>query len=238
MSGYTRRQLKEDKFAETAQGAAHWATGHRLVLAWVIGLAVVVVLATAGIVAWRGRQSEQANLELSAAMRTFNAQLRAPGTPAGENGPSFTSMAERGTAAAKEFQAIADKYSSVKPGKIAGYMQGVALIQTGDNAAAERQLKAAADSGDKDVAALAKMALASIYRASNRVSDAAAIYNDLKQHPTSSVSKAQALLELAEMYEKTDPQQAASIYQQLQKENPQSAAAQVASQKLAKSRQN
>jgi TolA-binding protein len=117
-------------------------------------------------------------------------------------------------------------------------MQGVALIQSGDNAAAERQLKAAADSGDKDVAALAKMALASIYRASNRISDAAAIYNDLKQHPTSSVSKAQALLELAEMYEKTDPQQAASIYQQLQKENPQSAAAQVAAQKLAKSRQN
>ncbi len=207
-----------------------------MVLAVVISLVLVVVLATAGIIAWRSNQSEQANLALSSAMRTFNAQLRAPGTPANDNSLSFTSMAERGKAAAREFQEIADKYSSVKPGKIARYMQGVALLQAGDNAGAERQLKAAADSGDKDVAALAKMAQASIYRAANRISDAAAIYNDLKQHPTASVSKAQALLELAEMYEKTDPQQATSIYQQLQKENPQSAAAQVASQKLAKSK--
>jgi len=79
-----------------------------------------------------------------------------------------------------------------------------------------------------DVAALAKMALASMYRGTNRAPEAIAIYKDLSEHPTVTVSKSQAQLELAEMYESTDPQQATLIYQQLQKDDPRSPAAQLA----------
>ncbi|MGC2697316.1 MAG: tetratricopeptide repeat protein [Candidatus Angelobacter sp.] len=235
MPGYTRRQLKEDKFAETAQGAALWATGHRRIVVVSVGLIIVAVLAVAGFITWRNRQIDQANAELTAAMRTFEAPLRPAGTPAGDT-PSFTSITERARAAEKEFKAIADKHSWVPPGKIARFLDGVALRQAGDTAGAERELKTAADSNDKDVAALAKMALASLYRATNRQGDATNIYKDIAQHPTSTVSKAAAQLELAEMYEKNDPQQATSIYQQLQKDDPQSAAAQVATQKLARSK--
>jgi thioredoxin-like negative regulator of GroEL len=113
-------------------------------------------------------------------------------------------------------------------------MSGVALLQAGDKAGAEQELKEAANFSDKDVAALAKMALASIYRGTNRAAEAIAIYKDLSEHPTVTVSKSQAQLELAEMYETTDPQQATLIYQQLQKDDPRSPAAQVAGQKLAK----
>jgi predicted negative regulator of RcsB-dependent stress response len=231
--GYTRRQLKEDKFAETAQGAALWATGHRKTLIWGLGAIIVIVLAAAGFYTWRSRQMEQANIDLAAAMRTFSAPLRPAGTPAGDT-PSFTSIAERGKASEKEFKAIADKYPWVAPGKIARYLHGIALMQAGDMAAAEQELKTAANFRDKDVANLAKMALASIYRDSNRQADAINIYKDVVAHPSATVSKNSAQLELAEMYEKTDPQQATTIYQQLQKENPQSPVAQVAAQKLAR----
>ena len=232
MPGYSRRQLKEDKFAETAQGAALWASGHRRTVIWAASLVIVIAVAVALFVTWRSRQIDQANLELTAAMRTFGAPLRPAGTPAGDT-PSFTSISERARAAEKEFKAIADKHSSVTPGKIARYLDGVALRQAGDNSAAEQVLKTCTDFSDKDVAALAKMALASIYRSSNRESEAAGLYKDIAQHPTSTVSKAAAQLELADMYEKNDPQQATSIYQQVQKDDPQSAAAQVAAQKLA-----
>jgi hypothetical protein len=80
------------------------------------------------------------------------------------------------------------------------------------------------------------MALASTYRASNRTPEAIAIYKELTEHPTATVSKVQAQLALADVYETTDPQQATLIYQQLQKDNPQSPAGQVAGQKLTKSR--
>ena len=100
-------------------------------------------------------------------------------------------------------------------------------MQAGDKTGAEQELKTASNFSDKDVAALAKMALASIYRGTNRASDAIAIYKDISEHPTVTVPKSQAQLELAEMYESTDPQQATLIYQQLQKDDPRSPAAQV-----------
>jgi tetratricopeptide (TPR) repeat protein len=236
--GYTRRQLKEDKFAKTAQGAAAWATDHRQTVILTIGIAVIAIVAIVGLLAWWNRENEQANIGLSAAMRTFETPLTPAGTPppAGETGPFFSTIADRAKAAQKQFKAVADTYSSVSAGKIARYMSGIALEQADDKAGAEQELKKAANLSDKNVSALAKMALASLYRGSNRTSEAVAIYKELSEHPTVTVSKPQAQMALAETYENTDPQQATLIYQQLQKENPQSPAAQMAAQKLAKSK--
>jgi len=232
--GYTRRQLKEDKFAETAKGAAHWADVHRQT---VIGgglLVLIVALALGGLWTWHVRQTEQANLELGTALRAFRAPLRQPGTPSDDTTPSFATIAERGKAAEKQFKSIADKFPYTSPGKIAGYLQGVAAMQAGENAAAEQQLKTASDFRDKDVAALAKIALATLYRSTNRSADAVKIYKDLMDHPTATVSKMQAQLELAEIYETTDPPQAKSIYEQLKKDDPTGPAGQIAGAKLAK----
>lgn len=231
MPGYTRRQLKEDKFAETAQDAAEWAGEHRKLVTWTVSILIIVIVVTVGGWTWRSRQIEQANIDLSAALRTLSAPLRPAGTPAGDT-PSFTSIAERGQAAAKQLQATADKYSLVPPGKVARYLLGSAQLQAGNTAAAEQTFKTAADFSDKDIAALAKMSLASIYTDSNRQADAIKIYKELSDHPTATVSKSTAQLALAEIYEKTDPQEATKIYQQVQKDDPHSQAAQVAAQKL------
>ena len=234
MQGYTRRQLKEDRFAETAKDAAHWASGHRRPMIWGIAIVVLVAAAAGGFYAWYTHQSDKANIELGTAMRTFTAPLRPAGAPpavAGED-PGFTSSADRAKAAAKQFQSIADKYPLTKPGKLARYMQGVAEMQAGDNASAEKQLKDVAGSRDKDVAALAKMVLASLYRSTGRQSDAVRIYKEIEGNPTDTVSKAEAQLAMAAMYESTDPQQAASIYQQIQKEAPTSTAAQIAASRM------
>jgi predicted negative regulator of RcsB-dependent stress response len=231
MPGYTRRQLKEDKFAETAQDAAEWASEHSKLVIWTVSILIVVIVVTVGGWTWRSRQLEHANIDLSAALRTLSAPLRPAGTPAGDT-PSFTSIAERGQAAAKQLQATADKYSLVSPGKVARYLLGSAQLQAGNMAAAEQTFKTAADFRDKDIAALAKMSLASLYNDSNRQADAIKIYKELSDHPTATVSKGTAQLALAGIYEKTDPQEAAKIYQQLQKEDPHSQAAQVAAQKL------
>ena len=231
MPGYTRRQLKEDKFAETAQDAAEWAGEHRKLVTWTVSILIIVIVVTVGGWTWRSRQIEQANIDLSAALRTLSAPLRPAGTPAGDT-PSFTSIAERGQAAAKQLQATADKYSLVPPGKVARYLLGSAQLQAGNTAAAEQAFKTASDFSDKDIAALAKMSLASIYNGSNRQADAIKIYKELSDHPTATVSKSTAQLALAEIYEKTDPQEATKIYQQVQKDDPHSQAAQVAAQKL------
>jgi tetratricopeptide (TPR) repeat protein len=233
VQGYTRRQLKEDKFVETAQGAAAWTASHRQPVIYSAVAVIVIVLVTIGFMAWRSRQNDAANLALNSAMRVFNATIRPAGQPATpENKDTFASSAERGKAAAKQFKAIADQYPHTDAGHISRYMEGVAAIQGGDASSGEEHLKKAADSGDKNVAALAKMALANYYRANNRLADATRLYKELADHPTDTVSKPAAQLAMAEMYESTDPQQATSIYEQIQKENPNSAAAQTAAAKL------
>jgi TolA-binding protein len=232
VQGYTRRQLKQDRFVETTQEAVHWASGHQRPVIWGIALIVIVVGAYFGVTAWIDRQNEQANAGLSVALRTMADPLRPADAPAGQ-GTGYATAAERAKAAEKQFQDVGNKYSYTKAGKVARYMQGVAAVQAGDNAAAEQQLKSVADSGDKDVAALAKLALASLYRSTNRPADAARVYKDLQDHPTATVSKAEAQLELAEMYEKSDPTQAMNIYQQIQKEDPVGPAAQIANARLA-----
>ena len=236
MPGYTRRQLKEDKFAETAQGAAQWATGHRQTVIWTVGLALVAVLLTAGVITWRSRQSDEANTQLSAAMRTLDAQILPAGSPppAEDAGPTFPTIADRAKAAQKQFQAIADKYSTVSPGKIARYMSGISLHAGGRQDSRGARAENRVQFQRQRRGGLAKMALASIYRGTNRAPEAIAIYKDLSEHPTVTVSKSQAQLELAEMYESTDPQQATLIYQQLQKDDPRQSCCTGSGQKLDK----
>jgi predicted negative regulator of RcsB-dependent stress response len=234
VQGYTRRQLKEDKFVESAQSAAEWTASHRQPVIYSSVALIVIVLAGLGIYTWRNKQNDAANMALGAAMRVSSATIRPAGTPASpENKGTFSSATDRGNAAEKQFKAIADQYPHTDAGHFAGYMAGVSAIEAGDKTGGEAQLKQAADSGDKNVAALAKLALGNFYRANNRLADATRLYKDLEDHPTDTVSKSAAQLAMAEMYEATDPQQATSIYQQIQKENKaESAAAQEAAAKL------
>lgn len=233
MHSYTRHKLKQDKFAETAQDAVHWAGGHRKTMIWVTSVVLVLAGVSIALLAWHSRQSEQANSALSKGMRTFAAPLRAEGDPPSTDGaPSFTTMAERGKESAKEFKEIADKFPYSEAGKIARYLAGTAALQAGDDASAEQQLKSLADSRDQDIASLAKLALANHYRSIGRQPDAAKLYKELADRPSNTVPKATAQLELAEMYQTTNPIEAANLYTQIQKEDPTSMAARIAASKM------
>lgn len=233
MQSYTRRQLKEDKFAKGTQEAVNWATEHRQLLILSICVVAAAAAVILGLLAWSNHKSEQANIALSKALQTLSAPLRPASSPPDPSVKTFTSIAERGKEAEKELQGVADQFSHTKAGKMAGYLAGTAAIQAGDNATAERMLKSTADEGDKNIASLGKLALANLYRSDNRAVDAAKLYKELIDSPTDMVSKGQAQLELAQLYEATDPKEAANIYQQIQKEDPNSAASRIAAGKMA-----
>ena len=168
------------------------------------------------------------------AVRTMEAQLRPPGTPAQPGFQSFESLKERATAARKQFQAIADKYPQTKTGKMARYFVGVTSAQLGDNAAAERNLQEAANSSGADLASLGKFALASVYRSEKKDSQAIDLYKQLIDKPSELVSKVAAQLELAALYESEQKTaEAKKIYQEIQKDNPQSEIGSMAQRRLA-----
>jgi TolA-binding protein len=233
----TRHQLKQDAFSrvtiDAAERTAHWSVEHRSTLL-IATVAVIVVLA-AGIGGWYylSMQDEKASLDLSVAVRTMDTQLRSPGAPEQPDFPTFTSAKERAQAAQKQLQAIVDKYPHTRTADMAHYFPGVTAATLNDNAAAERNFKAVASTDNREVAAVAKSALATLYGQTNRVKEAVALYQELINKPTASVSKVTAQLELAELYHSSNqPLEAKRVYEQVKKENPGGEAGQLATQKL------
>jgi TolA-binding protein len=156
------------------------------------------------------------------------------GTPEQPGYPTFTSARERSEEARKQFQAIMDKYPHTRTADMARYFLGVSAADLSDNATAERNFKEVASSGGRDLAAVAKLALASLYGQTNRTKEAVGLYQELITKPTASVSKVTAQLQLAELYQNSNqPLDAKRIYEQVKRENPGNEAGQLATQKLA-----
>ena len=95
---------------------------------------------------------------------------------------------------------------------------------------AETYLKQVADGHDAALASLAKLALANLYQQLNRNSEAVVLYNQLIAKPSTTVPADAARLQLASLYEKTNPAEANKIYAQLK--SSKTAAGQIATQKL------
>jgi tetratricopeptide (TPR) repeat protein len=229
---YTRQELKQDRFVETATDAMHWTVAHRQKLI-TGGIALVVILAILIGGFWYSRYNEnKASADLGQALMIYQAPLRPAGTPADPQMLSFTSIQERAKAASDDFNRIASEYGSTRSGKYAKYFAGLCAIDMGNNKVAEEQLKYTAGVRNDDVASLSKLALAALYRDTKRPEDAINTYKQLIDHPTDAVPKVTAQLQLAEFYSARQPGEAKKIYEQITKDNPQSAVAELASAKL------
>jgi predicted negative regulator of RcsB-dependent stress response len=233
----TRHQLKQDRFSrvtiDAAERTAHWSVEHKNKLIVAAVIVLVVAVAAAGSWYYLSQQDQKASLDMSQAVRTLDTPVRPPNMPAQPEAPSFASSSERATAARKQFQAIVDKYPHTHAAEFARYFVGLTSADLGDNASAERELQKVISSSDSDLAALAKMALASVYRNSARNKQAEELYKQLAAKPTSTVGKVAAQIELAATYKADNqPLEAKRIYETIQKENPSTEAAQLASGKL------
>jgi len=229
----TRRQLKQDRFAATVAQEVAWVGEHRKQLIISAVVVAILVAASFGLWYWNSRRDEAAGVKFGEAEKLYRAPIVAAGTPSTPENPVFPSAADRAKAALKLFTAVADQYGSTNSGKIARYFSGLCYRDMGDFQSAEAALKKSSESGDNDLRALAKFALAELYAAQNRLNDAAAVYNDLAAHPATTVSRATALLQLAQMYE--DHKQLAparDAYQQVVKSDPKSQAGLYAQQKV------
>ena len=237
MRAETRHQLKTDRFSkatiQAAEQTVHWTVEHRSKL--IVAAVVTVIVVSIGLGSWYylEQQDEKASVDFSKAVQTIDTPIRTADTPPQPDYPSFGSAKERAAEAHKQLQAIVDKYPHTRSADFARYFLGVTSADLGDNLAAERELKTVAGYHNADLSSLAKLALASVYVNTNRTKDALEIYKDLMAKPTRTVGKTAAQIQLAESYQRAGMiAEAKKQYEQIQKQAPQSDAAQLASAKL------
>ncbi len=233
MRSQTRHRLKQDQFAAGASEALDWTVEHREKL--IYGATALIVILLIGFGGWwyMQRQDEAAGQALGHAIGIYSTPLSAAGQPPAPGTTAFATSQERAKAAKDEFKSVADKYGRTNSGELAKYFVGLTDIDLNNTAEAERELKEVASTRNADTSALAKMALASLYRREGKDQDAIALYKQVADKPTNTVSKGAAQLEMAATYESKDPQNARIVYQQIQKEDAKSAAADIATQRLA-----
>ncbi len=231
MRADVRHQMKQDPIRNAT---VHWTVEHKDSILRYGGIAIVLVVVAIAAWAYMNHREELASVELNRAVRTYTEPVRPAGTPDTPEFPSFASAADRAKKAHEMFEAVASKYSSTHSGDMARYFAGITAGEMNDTATAERELKQIADGSNHNLAALGQMALAALYRNSGRDAQAIELYKKLTERPASTVSKQTAQIELASVYiSKQQPLEARKIYEQLQKDNPNTDFAKLAAEKLA-----
>lgn len=231
MDTQTRHALKGDKFAQATKTSVTWLSGHRSnVIQWAISGAVVIIVGVGLLIFWNVREAA-AETALGQALDTYAAPLALPGGPAQPG--SYATATDRSKAANQQFKAVSDKYGWLPEGAKARYFTGVTDQELGQTAAAETELKAATGSWNRNLANLAKVALATIYHQNGRDQEAIDLYNQIIAKPSETVTSGTAQLDLADLYVATGKQaQARALWAKLKDSDKDGAAGSIAAQKL------
>ena len=233
MDQQTRQALKHDKFVDTTTHGLEWAGENRRSLIMTSSIVAAAILAVViGVIVYNSRAA-QASVAFGAAMQAYQTPIAAPGQQVPPGVKTFASVSDRAKAANQLFMGVADKYGMTPDGKNARYFAGLTYVEQGQNGPAESTLKQVADGWNSDLAALAKLSLAQLYRQTGRDSQAIDIYNQLTAKPTTTVPAGLAQLQLAELYEtEGKPELAKKIYAQLKDKDPKGPVGAMAAQKL------
>ena len=231
MDTQTRHALKKDSFAQATATSVSWLSGHRSgVVRWTVSVAAVLVLGVAALVFWSLRSSA-ANTALGAALDVYSAPLALPGAPA-EKGV-YATAGERSKAANQQFIAVANQYGWLSDGVKAHYFAGVTYGELGQTASAESELKIAANAWDRNLANLAKLALAGLYHQTSRDAQAIDLYTSLAAKPSETVTEGVAKLDLADLYAASGKQdQARKLWAEVKDADKDGVAGSIAAQRL------
>ncbi len=212
MARITRKELKTDKFALEVEQTVTYFEEHRTEVLRYGAIAAVVVLLIVGIYFYRSHQRSVREQELSVAIQIQEASIG--GTSPGSV-YNFPTLAEKEAAATKAFAEVATKYSGTEEGLIAVNYLGALAVNQGKLDEAEKRYKEVADSGNKNLASLAKFSLAQLYFVQNRNKEGEALLRDLIAHPTAFVSMEQATFTLAHALAKSNPTEARRLIEPL-----------------------
>jgi predicted negative regulator of RcsB-dependent stress response len=219
----SRKELKQDKIHDALEHGAEAVYSHKQASVIVL---VIVLLIAAGYGGWslyQERQTAAASAAFDGAMKAYSGHIGSAPDPAEAGEPSYADESARSNDALQKFTVVADKYPSTNPGRLARYYAALCLEDLDKENQALEELKKISNGSDKELASMAQYQTAVLYSRTGKADEAAKIYRSLAEKPSVFVTRPVVLLGLAGVLRQTNPKEAASVYQQVKKEFPESA---------------
>jgi predicted negative regulator of RcsB-dependent stress response len=211
-SNLTRKELsKPDKFVVEAEHTVSYISDHRKQATQYGLIVLVVAVIAAGVYYYRTSQHSARQQVLGEAITLGSAPV---GTPS-PGLPNFPTQAAKDEAVTKAFNKVVSDYSGSEEGYVAQYYLGAQALAAGKVDDARKKFQDVADHADANYASLAKLSLAQLDFAENRMPEAENLVKDLADHPTDLVSKTQANFLHAQILTQSKPEEARKIYQQI-----------------------
>ncbi len=221
----SRKELKQDKIKETIEHGAEAVISHGQFTLIVVLIALLVALGYGG---WRfyiDRKTVEASAAFDLGMKAYQGRIASAPDPAEPNEPFYPDEPARIQDALQRFTKVADKYPRTNPGRLARYYSALCLEDLERHNQALEELKKISGRSDKELAAMAQYQMAVIYSRTGKPDDAVKLFRALAEKRSALVPRPLVLLELAGILRTSNPKEAASIYQQIKKESPDTAIA-------------
>jgi len=216
----SRKELKQDKIKETIEHGAEAVISHGQFTLIVVVAVLLVALAYGGWRLYIDRQTVDASAGFDTGMKAYQGRIAATRDPAEPDEPFYPDEPARAQDALQRFTKVAEKYPSTNPGRLARYYSALCLEDLERHNQALEELKKISGSSDRELAAMAQYQMAMIYSRTGKPADAVKIFRALADKQSALVPRPLVLLELAGLLRNSDPKEAASIYQKVKKEFP------------------
>ncbi|PYU43159.1 MAG: hypothetical protein DMG53_18470 [Acidobacteria bacterium] len=216
----SRKELKQDKIKETIEHGAEAVISHAQFTLIVVSVALVVALGYGGWRVYVDRQTVEASAAFDTGMKAYQGRIGATADPADPREPVYPDEPARVQDALQKFTKVANKYPHTNPGRLARYYSALCLEDLERHNQAIEELKKISGGSDQELTSMAQYQTAVIYSRTGKPDDAVKIFRALAGKPSVLVPRPFVLLELAGILRNSDPKEAASIYQQIKKEFP------------------
>src|SRR5438552_2848454 len=193
----SRKELKQDKIKETIEHGAEAVISHGQFTLIIVILVLAIALGYGG---WRfyiDRQTGEASTAFDAAMKNYQARISATPDPVDPKEPYYPDEQARAKDALQKFTAVANKYASTNPGKLARYYSALCLEDLERQNQALEDLKKISGASDKELAAMAQYQTAIIYSRTGKSDDAIKIFRVLADNHSALVPRRLVLVECA-----------------------------------------
>ena len=175
----SRKELKQDKFRESIEHGAEAVYSHSQAAAILVAVAVAVVLIYGGWKFYNDRRTVLASAALVVSLRSPAVAVLGATTAEelfGLRELTFLDSQTRSQEASPKFAAVADKFSSTNPGKLARYYEALTLLDLEKQNQALESLKKVVGGSDKELSAMAQYQRANIYARTGKTDDAVKTY--------------------------------------------------------------